>query len=175
MLLRSLARRPELAYLRLAQMTSHVSNGATNGHRTSTSTGCSLQDIPKSNVFTSNLPTDPEYKTPADSHKAPRGDLGPRMVKGALYTYVRPEKTKNSELLGVSKAAMKNIGLLEGVENTNDFKNLVAGNQIFWDEKTEQGIYPWAQCYGGNLSRLSPSCPLLILAQDGNSAPGLAN
>ena len=71
------------------------------------------------------------------------------MVKGALYTYVRPEETQDPELLGVSKTAMKDIGLMEGLENTNDFKDLVAGNKIFWNEKTEEGIYPWAQCYGG--------------------------
>lgn len=74
------------------------------------------------------------------------------MVKGALYTFVRPEGTKDSELLCVSKAAMRDIGLMEGVENTNEFKELVAGNKIFWDEKTGEGIYPWAQCYGGNPS-----------------------
>lgn len=74
------------------------------------------------------------------------------MVKGALYTYVRPEETKDPELLGISKSAMTDIGLTKGVENTNDFKNLVAGNKILWDEKSEEGIYPWAQCYGGKPS-----------------------
>ena len=135
-------------------MTSHVSTGATNGHANGTSTGVTLQDLPKSNIFTVNLPPDPEYKTPADSHKAPRDDLGPRMVKGALYTYVRPEETKDPELLSVSKNAMKDIGLIEGVESTNDFKDLVAGNKILWDEKTEEGIYPWSQCYGGAHPRM---------------------
>lgn len=71
------------------------------------------------------------------------------MVKGALYTYVRPEETEDAELLGVSRTAMKDIGLLAGQENTEEFKKTVAGNKMFWDETSGQGIYPWAQCYGG--------------------------
>ena len=71
------------------------------------------------------------------------------MVKGALYTFVRPEETKEPELLGVSERAMRDIGLKQGEENTEDFKQLVAGNKIMWDADTEKGIYPWAQCYGG--------------------------
>lgn len=135
--------------MRIAQMSSHLSNGATNGARNGSFHGVSLQDLPKSNTFTSNLPPDPEFKTPSESHKAPRGDLGPRMVKGALYTYVRPEETESPELLGVSRTAMNDIGLTDGQEDTEEFKNTVAGNKIFWDSKAEEGIYPWAQCYGG--------------------------
>ena len=145
MLLRGLSYRPQVPLPHLAQMISLFSNGHSNG----TSAGVSLQDLPKSNIFTSNLPPDSEYKTPTDSYKAPRGDLGPRMVKGALYTYVRPEETKDPELLGVSSTAMKDIGLKEGEEKTEDFRDLVTGNKIFWDGSTEKGVYPWAQCYGG--------------------------
>ena len=148
MLLRWMPRRSRVPSLRLAQMASHVSNGASKGDA-STSAGCSLEDLPKTNVFTVSLPPDPEYKSPKDSHAAPRGDLGPRMVKGALYTYVKPEGTQESELLSVSKAAMRDVGLIDGSENTNVFKDIIAGNKIFWDEKSETGIYPWAQCYGG--------------------------
>lgn len=71
------------------------------------------------------------------------------MVKGALYTYVRPEKSDSPELLGTSNAAMKDIGLKAGEEASEDFKQMAAGNKIFWDEKSGDGIYPWAQCYGG--------------------------
>lgn len=71
------------------------------------------------------------------------------MVKGALYTYVRPEESKDPELLGVSNMAMSDIGLKDGEENTEEFKSMVAGNRIFWNEDREEGIYPWAQCYGG--------------------------
>lgn len=71
------------------------------------------------------------------------------MVKGALYTYVRPEESKGPELLAVSERAMRDIGLKPGEEKTEEFKQLVAGNKFFWDEKSGEGIYPWAQCYGG--------------------------
>ncbi|KAI4150821.1 MAG: hypothetical protein L6R39_002151 [Caloplaca ligustica] len=149
MLLRTLLHRPQLPTSRLIQMTAHLSNGALNGTSNGDFAGVSLQDLPKSNVFTSKLPPDPEYKTPSASHNASREDLGPRMVKGALYTFVRPEKTPDPELLGVSPAAMRDIGLRSGEEDTTDFKALVAGNKIYWDPQTEKGIYPWAQCYGG--------------------------
>ncbi|KAG2421624.1 hypothetical protein HFD88_005599 [Aspergillus terreus] len=120
-------------------MASHVSSPA---H------GVSLGDLPKSNVFTSKLPADPAFETPEDSHRAPRETLGPRMVKGALYTFVRPEPAEEPELLGVSPKAMEDLGLKPGEEETPEFKELVAGNKMFWDEE-RGGIYPWAQCYGG--------------------------
>ena len=130
-------------------MTAHLTNGAVNEVSNGTYHGVSLQELPKSNIFTTNLPPDPEFKTPSESHKAPRGDLGPRMVKGALFTYVRPEETETPELLGISRTALHDVGLKDGVENTEEFKNVVAGNKFYWDNQTEKGIYPWAQCYGG--------------------------
>jgi len=158
MLLRNLARRPAINRMRLAQMTAHLSNGAMNGTNGTSngssahSSGVNLADLHKTNVFTSSLPPDPAFPTPADSHKAPRRSLGPRMVKGALYTYVRPEESKEHELLGVSERAMRDIGLKPGEEKTEGFKQLVAGNKFFWDEESREGIYPWAQCYGGAFS-----------------------
>lgn len=115
--------------------------------------GISLAELPKSNVFTSKLPPDPAFDTPESSHKAPRETLGPRMVKGALFTYVRPEQTDEPELLGVSSKAMNDLGLKSGEEQTSQFKALVAGNEIWWNEE-QGGIYPWAQCYGGQYPRL---------------------
>lgn len=147
MLLRTLLQRPSS---RLARMTAHFSNNAVNGGSNGASfAGVSLQDLPKSDTFTSNLPPDPEFPTPSASHNAPRQALGPRMVKGALYTFVRPEETSDPELLGVSPAALRDIGLQHGQEHTPDFKALVAGNKTYWDPSTKTGIYPWAQCYGG--------------------------
>lgn len=125
---------------RLGQMASHLSS--------SSSAGTSLADLPKSNVFTSKLPPDPAFETPESSHKAPRETLGPRMVKGALFTYVRPEPVDETELLGVSSKAMEDLGLKPREEQTPQFQALVAGNKIWWDEE-KGGIYPWAQCYGG--------------------------
>ena len=149
MLLHTLLHRPGFPHLRIAQMTAHLTNGAVNGASNGTYHGVSLQELPKSNTFTAKLPPDPEFRTPSESHKAPRGDLGPRMVKGALFTYVRPEETETPELLGISRTALHDIGLKDGVENTEEFKNVVAGNKFYWDNQTEEGIYPWAQCYGG--------------------------
>ncbi|KAL8996183.1 MAG: hypothetical protein Q9169_004249 [Polycauliona sp. 2 TL-2023] len=147
MLLRALLRRPLSSSPVLARMTAnHAINGGSNGVSFA---GVSLQDLPKSDTFTSNLPPDPEFQTPKASHDAPRQDLGPRMVKGALYTYVRPEETSDPELLGISSVALRDIGLQRGEEDTAEFKALVAGNKIYWDPSTEKGIYPWAQCYGG--------------------------
>ncbi|KAL4954166.1 hypothetical protein BDW69DRAFT_183764 [Aspergillus filifer] len=119
----------------------------------STNTGASLSSLtglPKSNVFTSKLPPDPGFPTPVASHEAQRERLYPRLVKGAYYTFVRPETTgtEDCELLGVSPRAMQDIGLKPGEENTDDFKDMVTGNKFFWDEQ-KGGVYPWAQCYGG--------------------------
>ncbi|KAF9885445.1 hypothetical protein FE257_012881 [Aspergillus nanangensis] len=110
--------------------------------------GSSLSELPKSSVFTSKLPPDPAFETPESSHGAPRETLGPRMVKGALYTFVRPESAEEAELLDVSPKAMKDLGLSPEEEHTSQFKELVSGNKIFWNEESG-GIYPWAQCYGG--------------------------
>lgn len=108
----------------------------------------SLADLPKSNVFTSKLPADPAFETPEISHKAPRQSLGPRMVKGALFTYVRPEPAEETELLGVSPRAMADLGLKPGEEDSAFFQAVIAGNEIAWTEEGG-GVYPWAQCYGG--------------------------
>ncbi|KAF1990896.1 UPF0061-domain-containing protein [Aulographum hederae CBS 113979] len=123
----------------------------TNGTSSSSAAGgTTLKDLPKSSVFTTNLPADAAFPTPADSHKAPRKTFGPRMVKEALYTYVRPDGVDEYELLGVSEAAMRDIGLRKGEEETEEFRRAVAGDGIVtWDEETGVGIYPWAQCYGG--------------------------
>lgn len=138
-----------VGYRYMSRRTLHLSRNRLNQMASHLSThGSSLADLPKSNVFTSKLPPDPAFETPEASHKAPRETLGPRMVKGALFTYVRPEPTEGSELLGVSSKAMEDLGLKTGEEETAQFQALVAGNEIWWNED-KGGIYPWAQCYGG--------------------------
>lgn len=145
--------RPRIVSLRISQMAAQLSINGSNGKAKmdigADYTGETLEALPKSNNFTTFLPPDPEFKVPITSFNASREDLGPRMVKGALYTYVRPEETESPEILGISHRAMKDLGLRQGEETTEDFKDMVAGNKIFWDEETETGIYPWAQCYGG--------------------------
>jgi uncharacterized protein YdiU (UPF0061 family) len=67
-----------------------------------------------------------------------------------LFTWVRPEEAKEPELLAVSPAALKDLGIKEGEEKTEEFKQTVAGNRLHgWDAEKEEGGYPWAQCYGG--------------------------
>ncbi|KAK3304413.1 uncharacterized protein B0T15DRAFT_240994 [Chaetomium strumarium] len=113
--------------------------------------GVALAALPKSWHFTSALPADSLFPTPADSHKASREDLGPRQVRGALFTWVRPETQRDPELLAVSPAAMRDLGLALSEAETEEFKQTVAGNRIQgWDSETLSGPgYPWAQCYGG--------------------------
>lgn len=122
----------------------HLNGSETKGEHT-------LQSLPKSNVFTQNLPPDAAFPTPEDSHDAPRQTLGPRMVKEALYTYVRPDPQGEAEILGVSQRALRDLGLKEEEALTEEFKQVVSGEKILtWDpEKPDEGIYPWAQCYGG--------------------------
>lgn len=127
-------------------MASHLSSS--NG--TSSYPGKSLADLPKSWTYTASLPADAEFPTPAIAHKTPREDYEPRMVKEALFTYVRPEPVKEPELLSVSPAALRDLGIQEGEEKTEEFKQVVAGNKLLgWDAEKEEGGYPWAQCYGG--------------------------
>lgn len=145
------ASRSRLMSERLAQMASQLSNGSSTG-------GYTLRDLPKTNVFTSSLPPDSEVPTPSTSHKLPRDseDLYPKMVKGAMYTFVRPEHTEEPELLAVSPAAMKDLGIKEGNEKTDEFLQTLAGNTIVSLEDdgreakiADDAVYPWAQCYGG--------------------------
>ncbi|KAK4120815.1 UPF0061-domain-containing protein [Parathielavia appendiculata] len=113
--------------------------------------GVTLAALPKSWHFTSSLPADPLFPTPAESYKATREDLGPRQVRGALFTWVRPESQQEPELLAVSPAAMRDLGLALSEAETDEFKETVVGNEIHgWDPVTLSGPgYPWAQCYGG--------------------------
>ena len=135
--------------MRLNQVMAHLDNSQTANN--SSNKLQTLQSLPKSNVFTSNLPADDAFPRPKDSHDAPRQMLGPRMVKGALYTYVRPDSQGEPELLAVSQRALQDIGLKPEEAETDEFKEVVAGKKILtWNESNpEAGIYPWAQCYGG--------------------------
>ncbi|KAI9730562.1 MAG: hypothetical protein M1834_005803 [Cirrosporium novae-zelandiae] len=110
-----------------------------------------VDSLPKVSTFTDNLPADPQFPTPQDSHRAPRQAFHPRIVKEALFTYIRPDESQAEEyeVISVSKMAMRDLGLKEGEEKTKEFGDMVAGQKIFWDAEKEEGVYPWAQCYGG--------------------------
>ncbi|KAK7417137.1 hypothetical protein QQX98_004740 [Neonectria punicea] len=132
-------------------MAARLSNGASSPpSQTSSYEGASLVDLPKSWHFTESLPADALFPTPADSHKTARDRIRPRQVQNAIFTWVRPEEQKEPELLGVSPAALRDLGIKAGEEKTDDFRQLVAGNKLYgWDEEKLEGGYPWAQCYGG--------------------------
>ena len=103
--------------------------------------GVAIKDLPKSNAFTQSFPPDPQFPTPTESHKASRRELGPRRARGALYTFVRPEETKNVELLAVSHRAMRDLGLKDGEDKTSEPNESMAGNRIEWKEETGAGTF----------------------------------
>ncbi|KAG6009279.1 hypothetical protein E4U21_002883 [Claviceps maximensis] len=117
---------------------------------TAAAPGATLQDLPKSWHLTESLPADSQYPTPAASHATPRDQIRPRQVRNAAFTWVRPQEQKDPELLAVSPAALRDLGIQAGQEKTEEFRQFVAGNKLYgWNEEKLQGGYPWAQCYGG--------------------------
>ncbi|KFA66615.1 hypothetical protein S40285_03065 [Stachybotrys chlorohalonatus IBT 40285] len=131
----------------MAQPLSTQTNNATNGD---SHQGTTLADLPKSWNYTKLLPNDSLYPTPAHSHKTRRDQIIPRQVRNAAYTWVRPEEQQDPELLAVSPAALRDIGIKAEEAKTEDFRQFVAGNKLYgWDEEKLEGGYPWAQCYGG--------------------------
>lgn len=127
-----------------------AANASARNARSLSYEGKPLKDLPKSWSFTSSLPPDPLFPTPQDSHKTARDKIRPRMVRDALFTWVRPEKQQDPELLGVSPAAMRDLGIQSDEQLTDGFRQFVAGNKLYgWDEDKLEGGYPWAQCYGG--------------------------
>jgi serine/tyrosine/threonine adenylyltransferase len=121
--------------MRLAQMASHLSTAPSTG-----ANAPSLSALPKTNVFTSRLPPDPRYKTPNESHKAARGKLLPEIVRGGLYTFVRPTKVEEPELLAVSPAALKDLGIAEDAIKSSEFVDVVSGNRILgWEDVPDGG------------------------------------
>lgn len=140
--------RPQAFRNRVAQMASHLSTSTSaNG----ASKQFNIRDLPKSNNFTQKLPTDQQYPTPQASHKEDRRKLGPRLVKNAAYTYVRPEIFEKTELVGVSQTALKDLAIDPASTKDEDFKDTVVGRKIITidGEPKDDDVYPWAQCYGG--------------------------
>lgn len=108
--------------------------------------GHTLASLPKTWRFTESLPADPQYPTPLSSHRAIRTKLGPRLVRGALYTFVRPEQQEDPELLAVSPAALRDLGIKQSEATTDTFRQTAAGNKLWgWEgeeaaaEEEEEG------------------------------------
>ncbi|KIH94962.1 hypothetical protein SPBR_03628 [Sporothrix brasiliensis 5110] len=114
--------------------------------------GHTLASLPKTWRFTESLPTDLQFPTPLSSHRAVRTKLGPRLVRGALYTFVRPEHQENLELLAVSPAALRDLGLKQSEAGTDDFRQTVAGNKLWGWEGGEAAAEEEEGGGGGNQS-----------------------
>jgi len=113
------------------------SSETTNGNAPSF-TGVSLEALPKSHVFTANLPPDPVMPTPEFSKTAPKQHLRvSRPVRSALFTWVAPEPNENPQLLATSSKAAADLGLDMKETETTDFLALMSGNKIY------EQHYPW--------------------------------
>ncbi|MDO6803857.1 YdiU family protein [Wenyingzhuangia sp. 1_MG-2023] len=84
------------------------------------------------NTFTSELPADsnPNNFT--------------RQVDNACYSLATPINTKAPKLLHANKGVAKQLGFEEKDLKTQEFLNLVTGNQIY------SNTAPYAMCYGGH-------------------------
>ncbi|CCG80583.1 YdiU domain protein [Taphrina deformans PYCC 5710] len=102
-----------------------------------------LSSIEKTSRFTQHLPPDPAIPTPQAADENVKMTQTPRQVRGALFTYVKPQTSEDYEVLATSPACFETLGLDPAEANTQAFKDLVSGNGSL------EGIYPWAQCYGG--------------------------
>jgi uncharacterized protein YdiU (UPF0061 family) len=105
----------------------------------------SLADIPKSHTFTDHLPPDPAIPTPDAATEKAALTHSPRVVRDALYTFVKPEPADRYELLATSPACFNTLRLDPGEAGSEIFGKLVSGNDVpFYKDH-----HPWAQCYGG--------------------------
>ena len=100
----------------------------------------SLSALPKTAAFAARLPADPLLPTAALSHRAPRGDLFPRPVRGALYTFVRPTPAPGPlELLAVSPRALRDLGLDPRAAEGEEFVQALGGGRILGWEGVPDG------------------------------------
>jgi serine/tyrosine/threonine adenylyltransferase len=120
----------------------------------------SLKLLKRSCSFTKYLSPDDKVPSVEAAKEAPEQLLrAARQVNGS-FTWLRPQNWSEIEngqsssnsssgsnnkriLVGVSAAAMKDLGLQMGDENTELFQDVVSGTHIFED------TYPYAQAYAG--------------------------
>lgn len=67
-----------------------------------------------------------------------------RQVKEACFSYVKPKKTSNPQLLHVSPEMLNEIGLSIEESKSKKFLQIITGNSVLTDTK------PYAMCYGGH-------------------------
>ena len=84
------------------------------------------------NNFTENLPVDANFENSR------------RQVTEAVFSYVKPKKTKAPKVIHTSQKMANELGISEEETQSEFFKNIVTGNEVFPDTK------PYAMCYGGH-------------------------
>ncbi len=84
------------------------------------------------NTFTSELPSDKILENTR------------RQVSEAVFSYVHPKKTKAPKVIHVSQEMASELGITKEETETDFFKNIVTGNEIYPNTK------PYAMCYGGH-------------------------
>ena len=67
-----------------------------------------------------------------------------RQVENACFSFVTPSKTANPQILHISPEMLENLGLSTTDAQTDEFKNVFTGNEVFPDTQ------PYAMCYGGH-------------------------
>jgi uncharacterized protein YdiU (UPF0061 family) len=67
-----------------------------------------------------------------------------RQITKACFSFVRPKKTTQPEILHVSKEMASSLGISEEEIRSNEFKNVFTGNEVLPNTK------PFAMCYGGH-------------------------
>lgn len=83
-------------------------------------------------TFNQELPADPIFENSR------------RQVPHACYSFVKPTKTKQPELIHVSSEVLTLLGLKEEDIQTTEFLAVFTGNKII------EGTTPYAMCYGGH-------------------------
>jgi uncharacterized protein YdiU (UPF0061 family) len=67
-----------------------------------------------------------------------------RQVTGAVFSYVDPKKTKDPKVIHVSQEMASELNISEEETNSDFFKSIFTGNEIY--RKTK----PFSMCYGGH-------------------------
>ena len=83
-------------------------------------------------TFTKELPSDPNLENSR------------RQVTEAVFSYANPKKTKAPKVIYTSQEMATELGVSEEETNSEFFKNIVTGNEVYPNTK------PYAMCYGGH-------------------------
>ena len=84
------------------------------------------------NTFTKELPTDPNLENSR------------RQVTEAVFSYATPKQTKAPKVIHTSKEMADELGISEEDLESDFFRDIVTGNQVYPNTK------PYAMCYGGH-------------------------